>query len=293
MPLCKAINTSSYLFLKYTQNTLHVSPHFITRFYFYNLAAMLSVVILGSGNVAQHLIKAFSASAEVNLVQAYARHPEKLYHLLPPENITSDISLLAAADVYIISVSDDAIAAVSAQLAFSGRLVVHTSGSTPLEALDAKNRRGVFYPLQTFSAGKGVDFSIVPLCIESEYGSDNQTLHTLAKAISHSIYDIDSAQRQALHVAAVFVSNFVNHMYVLGSDVCTANNIPFDILKPLIKEVADKVASLPPRQAQTGPAVRGDQKTIDRHLAFLKDERQKEIYTLLTHSIQQTHEQKL
>jgi predicted short-subunit dehydrogenase-like oxidoreductase (DUF2520 family) len=254
---------------------------------------MLSVVILGSGNVAQHLIKAFSATAEVNLVQVYARHPEKLSHLLPSKKITNDISTLADADVYIISVSDDAIATVSSELQFKGKLVVHTSGSTPLEVLDNKNHRGVFYPLQTFSAAKAVDFSTVPLCLESELAEDHQMLHTLAQAISKSIYDIDSKQRQALHVAAVFVSNFVNHMYVLGSEVCAQNNIPFDILKPLIKEVADKAASLPPLQAQTGPALRGDQKTISRHLDFLQDEKLKEIYTLLTHSIQQTHEQKL
>lgn len=254
---------------------------------------MLSVVLLGSGNVAQHLIKAFAASAAVSLVQVYARHPDKLAHLLPPEKIIPDITQLAIADIYIISVSDDAIADLSAQLPFTGRLVVHTSGSTPLEALDNKNRRGVFYPLQTFSAGKAIDFSTVPLCLESEFGNDHKTLHTLAGAISENIYDISSQQRQALHVAAVFVSNFVNQMYVLGSEICAQNNIAFDILKPLIKEVADKVASLPPRQAQTGPALRSDQKTINRHLDFLQDERLKEIYTLLTHSIQQTHEQKL
>ncbi|WP_116788029.1 Rossmann-like and DUF2520 domain-containing protein [Flavobacterium psychrotrophum] len=254
---------------------------------------MLSVIILGSGNVAQHLIKAFSAAADVNLVKAYARHPEKLSHLLPPEKITNVISNLADADVYIISVSDDAIAAVSAELQFKGKLVVHTSGSTPLEILDNKNRRGVFYPLQTFSAAKAIDFSTVPLCLESEFSQDLQTLHTLAQAISKSFYHIDSKQRQALHVAAVFVSNFVNHMYVLGSEVCAQNNIPFDILKPLIKEVADKATSLPPLQAQTGPALRGDEKTISRHLDFLQDEKLKEIYTLLTYSIQQTHEQKL
>jgi len=255
---------------------------------------MLSVVIIGSGNVAQHLIKAFSVAAEINLIQAYARRPEKLAHLLPPEKITDIISELADADVYIISVSDDAIADVSAQLSFSGRLVVHTSGSTPLEILNSNNRRGVFYPLQTFSLAKEIDFSTVPICLESEFVDDHKTLQIVANAISKSIYNIDSAQRQALHVAAVFVSNFVNHMYVLGSEVSSQNNIPFDILKPLIKEVADKVTSLPPLQAQTGPAVRGDQKTISRHLDFLRNNRQlSDIYTLLTHSIQQTNEQKL
>jgi predicted short-subunit dehydrogenase-like oxidoreductase (DUF2520 family) len=267
--------------------------HFNTPFYFYNLATMLSVVVLGSGNVAQHLIKALSGLPDVVLLEAWARHPQKLEHLLPAGNVTGDIAALADADIYIISVTDDAISEVSARLPFTNRLVVHTSGSTGIDGLDAKNRRGVFYPLQTFSKNKDVDFSTLPLCLESEFADDYAILEQLAKALSQSVYKIDSAQRQALHVAAVFSSNFVNHMYALGSEICTDNNIPFDILKPLIREVADKINYLSPAEAQTGPAVRNDQTTIQRHLDFLEDVQLNEIYTLLTHSIQQTHEQKL
>lgn len=254
---------------------------------------MLSVVVLGSGNVAQHLIKALAAAPSVTLLQAWARHPEKLAHLLPVDKITGDISALTAADIYIISVSDDAISEVSAQLPFANRLVVHTSGSTDIYGLDTKNRRGVFYPLQTFSKNKAVDFSTIPLCLESEFVDDYIILKELANDLSQSVYKIDSAQRQALHVAAVFTSNFVNHMYALGSEICADNNIPFDILKPLINEVEDKINYLSPAEAQTGPAVRNDTQTLKRHIDFLKDDRLKDIYTLLTHSIQQTHEQKL
>ncbi len=254
---------------------------------------MLSVVVLGSGNVAQHLIKALSGLPQVALLQAWARHPEKLTHLLPACNITGDIGALAEADVYIISVTDDAITEVWEQLPFANKLVVHTSGSTGIDGLTPKNRRGVFYPLQTFSKNKEVDFSTIPLCLESEFADDYAVLEQLAHSLSHSVYKIDSAQRQALHVAAVFTSNFVNHMYALGSKICTENNIPFDILKPLIIEVADKINYLTPAEAQTGPAVRNDTQTIQRHLNFLEDARLKDIYTLLTYSIQQTHEQKL
>lgn len=266
---------------------------FYSPFYFFNLAAMLSVTVIGSGNVAQHLIKAFEATPHVHLVQAYARHPEKLEHLLQPEKITTDLQALLPADVYIISVSDDAIAAVALQLKFSGRFVVHTSGSTGIQAIDARNRRGVFYPLQTFSAAKAIDFTIVPLCIETENNEDGQILYSLAAALSKSVYYINSAQRQALHVAAVFSCNFVNHLYALGARVCEENNIPFDILKPLIQETADKINTLSPVQAQTGPAVRNDTQTLQRHLDFLKDGQLKELYAILTQSIQQTHEQEL
>jgi predicted short-subunit dehydrogenase-like oxidoreductase (DUF2520 family) len=250
---------------------------------------MLNVVIIGSGNVAQHLISTFQNAANVTLVQAYARQEEKLLHLLPADKITNSFADIKEADIYIISVTDDAIAGVSAQLPFENRLVVHTSGSVSLEQLDPKNRRGVFYPLQTFSKNKAVDFTTVPLCLESESESDYPLLEQLAKEISNSVYSISSEQRKSLHVAAVFVSNFANHMYTLGNDICTENNIPFNILKPLIQETANKIQSLPPRQAQTGPAIRNDRQTIAKHLDFLTDGNKKAIYTLLTQSIQNSN----
>lgn len=250
---------------------------------------MLKVVIIGSGNVAQHLIKAFQNSKKVELVQVYARHAQNLTHLLPAEKITNSFDTIIEADVYIISVSDDAIADVSAQLPFSDRLVVHTSGSVALEQLDAKNRRGVFYPLQTFSKNKEVDFTKIPFCLESGQQDDYKIIEELASAISPLLYPIDSKQRQALHVAAVFVNNFANHLYAIGSEICSENNISFDILKPLIQETAAKIEQLTPLEAQTGPAKRNDQKTIQKHLDFLKDENQKTIYNLLTQSIQKTN----
>jgi predicted short-subunit dehydrogenase-like oxidoreductase (DUF2520 family) len=250
---------------------------------------MLKVVVIGSGNVAQHLIKAFQNSAHAELVQAYARNPEKLAHLLPPEKITQSYTSLATAHVYVISVSDDVIENVSTQLPFEGRLVVHTSGSVPLNQPDNKNRRGVFYPLQTFSKSKEVDFTKIPICLESETKEDYMILEKLAKSISPLTYAISSQQRQALHVAAVFVNNFTNHLYKVGNDICTENSIPFDILKPLIQETADKITMLSPAEAQTGPARRNDQKTIQRHLDFIKDQEQKDIYILLTQSIQRTN----
>lgn len=254
---------------------------------------MLRVVIIGSGNVAQHLARVFSKSEDSKLVQAFARKPQNLLHVLSAEQVTDNVNDLVEADVYIIAVSDDAIAEVSSLLPFSGRLVVHTSGSVHLDAADNRNRRGVFYPLQTFSKKKQVDFHVVPICLESENAADYKVLEQLARTISGIVYPVSSAQRQALHVAAVFVSNFVNHMYDLGGEICNDNAIPFDILKPLIKETADKIQEMPPREAQTGPAVRNDIKTIARHVNFIKDNNLKELYTLLTQSIQSKNGEKL
>lgn len=247
---------------------------------------MLKITVIGSGNVAQHLIKVFLQTKEVSLVQAFAREPKSLLHLLPINQITNDYMALQEADVYIISVTDNAINEVSCQLPFKNKLVVHTSGTSSLEVLDNQNRKGVFYPLQTFSKNKKVDFSSIPLCLEAENEEDFKTLEVLAKAISKKVYNISSEQRKSLHVAAVFVSNFVNHLYVIGSEICEKNNVPFEVLQPLIQEVAHKITMLSPKEAQTGPALRKDTKTIEKHIEFLKDTNYQDIYQLLTQSIQ-------
>jgi predicted short-subunit dehydrogenase-like oxidoreductase (DUF2520 family) len=247
---------------------------------------MIKVVIIGSGNVAQHLIKVLHTSTSVSLVQAFARKKESLLHLLPENLITSNYKEIAEADVYIISVSDNAIAEVSTNLPFKNRLVVHTSGSSELSVLDSKNRKGVFYPLQTFSKNKEIDFSSIPLCLEAENETDLLLLEQLANTITQKSYRISSEQRKSLHVAAVFVCNFVNNMYALGNQICEDNKVPFEILHPLIQETAQKILTLSPIEAQTGPALRNDTKTIQKHIAFLEDANYKEIYKTLTQSIQ-------
>lgn len=246
---------------------------------------MIRVSIIGSGNVAQHLIQAFSKSTEIELVQVFARKPAAVSHLIPIDKITSDFSELKPVDLTLIAVTDDAIAEVSEQLPFNNQFVVHTSGSLDMKALNTKNRQGVFYPLQTFSKSKEVDFKTIPICLEAKNEKDFQMLETVAKSVSDSVYEINSEQRKALHIAAVFVSNFVNHLYQIGNDICVGNNLPFDILKPLIQETANKILTLPPSEAQTGPAKRKDTQTINAHLNFLTDGNQKEIYKMLTKSI--------
>lgn len=246
---------------------------------------MIRLTLIGSGNVAQHLIQAFSKSTAIELVQVFARNPESLSNLIPIDKITSNLKELKSVDVTIIAVTDDAIADVSEQLPFENQLVVHTSGSLSMEALDHKNRKGVFYPLQTFSKLKEVDFKAIPICLEAENETDLQLLVNVAKAVSNSITNVNSEQRKALHVAAVFVSNFTNHLYQIGNEICSQNRLSFDILKPLIQETANKIVTLSPTDAQTGPARRKDTQTINAHLNFLTDDNQKEIYKILTKSI--------
>lgn len=247
---------------------------------------MVRVSIIGSGNVAQHLISAFQKADGVQLVQVMVRRKEKVMHLLDASRIVTDFQQLQEADLYIIAVTDEAIAEVSRQIPFQHKLVAHTSGSVAMNDLSDNHRKAVFYPLQTFSKNKMVDFKMIPIALESENTDDHKIIEQVAKSISDKVFSIDSEQRKALHVAAVFVNNFTNHLYQIGDDICKEHQLPFDILKPLIAETTAKIMVLSPSEAQTGPAKRKDQLTIDAHLSLLNDENQKAIYTLLTKSIQ-------
>jgi predicted short-subunit dehydrogenase-like oxidoreductase (DUF2520 family) len=247
---------------------------------------MFKVVIIGSGNVAQHLILSFVNSKDIDLVQVFSRQKDTVAHLIESLKITNSLSDLVQADLYILAISDDAIASVSSQLPFNNSLVVHTAGSVSLEVLDKKNRRGVFYPLQTFSKNRMVNYSDITICLETEHESDFKLLEKAAHILTDKVQKISEVQRKALHVSAVFVNNFVNYLYQIGQEICLENKLSFDILKPLILETAHKVMTLPPKEAQTGPAIRNDTKTIDGHLQFLADNNQNSIYKTLTQSIQ-------
>ncbi|MEC4005594.1 DUF2520 domain-containing protein [Flavobacterium sp. SUN052] len=246
---------------------------------------MISISIIGSGNVAQHLIQAISKSENLELVQVFARNKDAVIHLVASNKIISEFSEFIDADLYLIAVSDDAINLVSKSVSFNNKLVAHTSGSVSINELDDSNRKAVFYPLQTFSKLKEINFKEIPICLEAQNETDLKLVTDVASSISDVVLEINSEQRKSLHVSAVFVSNFVNHLYKIGNDICIENNIPFAILKPLITETAHKIQLLSPNEAQTGPAKRKDTQTINSHLAFLNNENQKEIYKILTKSI--------
>lgn len=246
---------------------------------------MITISIIGSGNVAQHLISAFEKSSEVQLIQVFSRDKIKVSHFINPQRIINNYDDLQKVDLIIIAVSDHAIVEVSNKIPFQNQLVAHTSGAVSLNDLDSKNRKSVFYPLQTFSKNKEINFSEIPICLEAKNESDYEIIEKIARIISNKTYKINSKQRKSLHVSAVYVCNFVNHLYQIGNEICTENKVDFEILKPLILETANKIKILSPKEAQTGPAKRQDSQTINSHLAFLSDENQKEIYKILTKSI--------
>jgi len=253
---------------------------------------MIKVIILGTGNVGMHLIRVFSEAHDVELVQVYNRTKSGLKSLNNEIDTTTSLKELKEADIYILTITDDAISKFSSQLVIENKLLVHTSGSVTMDTLKSKSNRGVFYPVQTFSKETAIDFKAIPICIEAERNDDLVILEKLASTISNQVYYIDSEQRKQIHLAAVFVNNFVNHLYKIGNDICAAHAIPKSILKPLIRETSRKITHTTPLDAQTGPARRSDLQTIKSHLALVSDTN-KEIYKLLTQSIQQTYGEKL
>jgi predicted short-subunit dehydrogenase-like oxidoreductase (DUF2520 family) len=147
--------------------------------------------------------------------------------------------------------------------------------------------------LQTFTKGKIISFDDIPICVEATSEEDLHILKQLGKTLSNTVVEIDSEQRKTLHIAAVFVNNFTNYMYTIGSEICNEHKIDFKLLQPLIKETAAKLDILTPLQSQTGPAKRGDQKTLHNHLQIIKDKHQRELYTLLSNAIKEKHGKEL
>ncbi len=254
---------------------------------------MVKVVLIGTGNVAKFLFDVFSEHPQLSLVQVVGRNVEALNYFKEKTAVTQDYRALKAADIYILAVKDEAILAVSQELMLQDGLLVHTSGSISMEALPENARRGVFYPLQTFSGVPPKNSENIPFCVEAENEEDYTLLEDLAKCISNSVHRISSEKRRQLHLAAVFANNFTNHMYLLASDICAEHEVPFELLKPLIRETYEKIMHQTPLDAQTGPARRNDLKTLQEHLLLLKENKQKKVYTTLSESIQESYGKKL
>lgn len=252
----------------------------------------MSIVLLGAGNVGWHLGHRL-AQQGLDLVQVYSRRQAKAVELadsLACQGICQLAELYTEADLYVLAVPDAAIAPLSQELSQwlppSAR-VLHCSGATPLAAINPYfTMRGVLYPLQSFSRYREVDFALIPLCIWADTPDFQSYLSSLAQRLSPKYRLMEDDQRLRLHLAAVWVNNFSNALYGIAEKLVAENDIPFDWLMPLITETAAKVQVLSPAQAQTGPAVRGDQPTIDRHLSLLRQHPQwAALYRMLTDEI--------
>ncbi len=252
-----------------------------------------NVVLIGAGNLATQLGLALYDS-EINIIQVYSRTTESARTLAGKINaaFTTDLSAIKEhCDLYIIAVKDDVVAEVAAQVNFGNSLVVHTAGSLPIEILSPYTENyGVFYPFQTFSKNKKVDFSNVPVCLETNTPENFKRLEGVARKVSYKITRLDSGQRIVLHVAAVLSCNFVNHLYTLTENLLKENNMGFELLYPLIQETTEKAMKLSPVEAQTGPSARNDQEVVLKHIKLLNDKPElQKIYQLLSDSIYQLH----
>lgn len=254
---------------------------------------MITVVLVGTGNVAQNLFQGFAKASDISVIQVVGRDIGHLNFAKDTAQVTTDLTQILPSDIYILAISDDAIKLVSKALKHLNGLVVHTSGGTSMEALDNQKSYGVFYPVQTFTKGKIVPFDNIPICIEASNDKGLELLQELGGSLSKKVVRLNSEERSILHVAAVFVNNFTNYMYTVGADICDDNKVDFNLLKPLIQETATKINDQSPLEAQTGPAKRGDQKTLHTHLTILKKRHERELYTLLSNAIKNKHGEKL
>jgi predicted short-subunit dehydrogenase-like oxidoreductase (DUF2520 family) len=248
-----------------------------------------NITLVGAGNVAWHMGKALSQKGYVikQVLDRTASSSKQLAEELNAESSGTPESGIAGTDCCLICVSDDAIASVIEQLKPGNCLLIHTAGSVSLDVF--RNRAvnfGVLYPLQTFTRGRPLDYSRIPFLTEANTPENLSRINQIASSVSHCVMEADSSRRLFIHLAAIFASNFSNHMYALAEKLAGEYNMPFDLLKPLIAETAAKAMDMSPQKAQTGPAARGNMIVIEKHLELLKDHpAMQELYRMISESI--------
>ena len=243
------------------------------------------ITFIGSGNVATNLAKAFFEHG-FEIVQIYSRTINHALELADKVNAGAicDLAKLLPADVYIVAVSDDAIGEVVGQIQAGNSLVLHTAGSVDISALESFPHHGVLYPLQTFTKGKKVDFSQIPFFIEGNSLESLERIRVLATAIFPYVKQLDSDKRLKLHVAAVFACNFLNYLLGVAADLSGEN---FTMLHSLVMETVEKALSAKhPKEVQTGPALRNDIATLEKHKKILSSHPElQHIYSIISQSI--------
>ena len=251
-----------------------------------------SVNIIGSGNVASHFAKIFITKG-ISVKCIYSRTLENAQNLADDlkTSYTDNLDDLKEVDLTLIAIKDDAIKEVSNKL-YTKSIVVHTSGSVSINVLNNHFDHGIFYPLQTFSKDKEVDWQNLPICIESSDVNTKEILIKLAKKLSNNVHYLTSEQRKKAHLSAVIACNFSNHFYALAYKLMQENEIDFQLIEPLIKATANKVGTENPALLQTGPAVRKDTDTINKHIEMLDDSSDlQKLYQDISNSIIKTNEE--
>jgi predicted short-subunit dehydrogenase-like oxidoreductase (DUF2520 family) len=251
----------------------------------------ISVVLLGGGNVAIQFAKNLLSHPFAELVQIYARDLSQLEVLKDETKKTDSLDDLVSADIYIFAISDNSINEVSSHPFFQDKFVVHTSGATAVREL-VPHKNGVLYPPFSLSKELDVRFKDQDFFIESQSAEQLELLQNIVEGFGAKSHLVNSEQRLSFHTAAVFVNNFTNHLYALGMDLAKSADIPNEFMEDLLLKGVQKSLLIGADKAQTGPAIRGDSQTMKLHLANL-DENKKNIYKILSESIQKRYDKKL
>jgi len=254
----------------------------------FNYFHFMKIVLLGAGNVATVLGK-MALDAGHTIVQVYNRTPAKAVAIaktLGAEAIDQLSHLSHTADLYLIAVADSAIASIIANLQVSKGMLVHTAGSVPMSALlPAAKNIGVLYPLQSLRSNR-MPAAPVPLLVDANTPDGLLLLSDFANSLSPIVSQANDAKRLRLHLSAVMVNNFSNHLYTLAKDYCAQHGLDFRLLLPLIKETAERLEAGDPTDWQTGPAIRNDEATMQQHLQLLESNPTlANIYRLFSESI--------
>jgi len=253
-----------------------------------NLSLHKNVVFIGAGNVATHLSKAMK-EAGFRIKQAYSRSEDSakcLADVLGCGYAMDIKNVIQDADIYVFSLKDDILPEIIASMPTKDGLWIHTAGSVSIDVFQNYAKYyGVIYPMQTLSKSRETDFSKIPLFVEGNTTEIENELFNIATNLSDNVMRMTSEKRKYLHLAAVFACNFSNHMYTLASQILEKQGVDYKILQPLINETANKLYSMNPKDAQTGPAVRYDRNIIDRHLSMLDDENMRKLYKMISENI--------
>ena len=254
----------------------------------------IRIVMIGAGSVATHLSMALRNAGHI-ILQVYSRtntSAMQLAKLMNCDYIANNSTIRKDADLYVLALSDEAIVDFVSKYSFPQAMAIHLSGGLEIDLFKGKIQNyGVMYPVQTFSKGRDIDFNSIPICLEASNPETEELLVRLAGQLSSSIHIVNSVQRQMIHLAAVYSCNFVNHFYDIASRILKKNDLPFELLYPLIIETADKVQENLPGDVQTGPAKRNDQAIINKHLELLSSNlRYQSLYSELSKSIRQEME---
>ncbi|WP_332021404.1 Rossmann-like and DUF2520 domain-containing protein [Kaistella sp.] len=249
----------------------------------------MKIVILGSGNVAFHLAKAFTEK-KIRVSQVFGRNEKALKEISEYCNIPYSTTEVMVADLYLIAVKDDVTAEISKKISKENCLVAHTSGSLPKEILEGNYRKASFYPLQTFSKSKKINYAEIPFFVEAENQEDLEVLQNLASQVSENVMVSDYEKRKYIHLTAVFACNFVNHLFARAKEISDGQQIPFSYFLPLIDETVQKIHEIDPKSAQTGPAVRNDERVQQLHEDLISNGEHLKIYKTMNDSIKKMYE---